>query len=32
MMKKSTHKRLTAWLLTLVMLLTLLPTPALAAD
>ena len=32
MMKKSTHKRLTAWLLTLVMLLTLLPTTALAAD
>ena len=31
-MKKSTHKRLTAWLLTLVMLLTLLPTTALAAD
>ena len=31
-MKKSTHKRLTAWLLTLVMLLSLLPTTALAAD
>lgn len=30
-MKKSTHKRLTAWLLTLVMLLSLLPTTALAA-
>ena len=31
MMKKSTHKRLTAWLLTLVMLLSLLPTTVLAA-
>ena len=30
-MKKSTHKRLTAWLLTLVMLLSLLPTTVLAA-
>ena len=30
-MKKSTHKRLTAWLLTLVMALSLLPTTALAA-
>ena len=30
-MKKSTHKRLTAWLLTLAMLLLLLPTTALAA-
>ena len=30
-MKKSTHKRLTAWLLTLAMLLTLLPTTVLAA-
>ena len=32
MMKKSTHKRLTAWLLTLVMLLSLLPTTVLAAS
>ena len=30
-MKKSTHKRLTAWLLTLVMALSLLPTTVLAA-
>ena len=32
MIKQSPHKRLTAWLLTLVMLLSLLPTTALAAD